>query len=170
MAEPAHRRGAATRSQVPVLLKGLIFGPNGRPMSPSHTRKRGRMYRYYVAREAIAEGYDSCSLASVPAADVEGAVLAQVQKLLAAPELVARTWASARREGEDAITEREVTALLADFATVWDELFPVEQARIVQLLVERVDVQEDALEVRIRADGLASLVGELRQHNERIAA
>ena len=45
-----------------------------------------------------------------------------------------------------------------------------EQARIVQLLVQRVDVQEDALEVRIRAEGLASLVGELRQQGERIAA
>jgi hypothetical protein len=41
---------------------------------------------------------------------------------------------------------------------------------IVQLLVERVDVQEDALEVRIRAEGLASLVGELRQQGERMAA
>ena len=34
-------------------------------------------------------------------------------------------------------------------AAVWRELFPAEQARIVQLLVERVDVQEDALEVRV---------------------
>jgi hypothetical protein len=64
------------------------------------------------------------------------------------------------------LTEREVTILLADFATVWAELFPAEQARIVPLLVERVDVQEDALEVRIRAEGLASLVGELRQQGE----
>jgi site-specific DNA recombinase len=60
--------------------------------------------------------------------------------------------------------------LLTDFGTVWNELFPVEQARIVQLLVERVDVQQDALEVRIRAEGLASLVGELRQQGERLAA
>jgi site-specific DNA recombinase len=169
MAEPAHRRGAATRAQVPALLKGLIFGPNGRPMSPSHTRRRGRIYRYYVPREAIAGGYDTCAVTSVPAADVEGAVLDHVQKLLAAPELVTRTWATARREG-DAITEREVTVLLADFATVWNELFPAEQARVVQLLVERVDVQEGALEVRIRAEGLASLVGELRQDGERKAA
>ena len=109
MAEPAHRRGAATRAQVPALLKGLIFGPNGRPMSPSHTRRRGRIYRYYVTREAIADGYDSCAVTSVPAADVEGAVLDHVQKLLAAPELVARTWAAAKRESEDEITEREVT-------------------------------------------------------------
>ena len=60
--------------------------------------------------------------------------------------------------------------LLADFTTVWNELFPAEQARIVQLLVERVDVHEAAVEVRIRAEGLASLVGELRQQGERRAA
>jgi hypothetical protein len=40
----------------------------------------------------------------------------------------------------------------------------------VQLLVERIDVQEDALEVRIRAEGLASLAGELQQDSEREAA
>ena len=141
-------------------------------MSPSHTRgRRGqRIYRYYVTREVIADGYDSCAVTTVPAADVEGAVLDHVQKLLAAPELVGRTWAVARRDGEDEVTEREVTVLLAEFATVWSELFPAEQARIVQLLVERVDVQEDALEVRIRAEGLASLVSELRQQGERMAA
>jgi len=166
---PSRRTGgAATRAQTPALLKGLIHGPNGRPMSPSNTRRRGRIYRYYVAREAIADGYDSCTVTSVPAADVEDAVLDHVQKLLAAPELVARTWAAAKREGDE-ITEREVTVLLADFATVWSELFPAEQARIVQLLVERVDVQEDALEVRIRAEGLASLVGKLRKDERRAA-
>jgi DNA invertase Pin-like site-specific DNA recombinase len=169
MAEPAHQRGAATRAETPALLKGLIHGPNGRPMSPSHTRRRGRIYRYYVSREAIADGYDSCAVTSVPAADVEGVVLDHLQKLLAAPELVARTWAVAKRE-VDEITEREVTVLLADFATVWSELFPTGQARIMQLLVERVDVQENALEVRVRAEGLATLVGELRGQCERIAA
>ena len=36
---------------------------------------------------------------------------------------------------------------------------PVENARTIQLLVERVDVKEDALEARIRTKGLASLIG-----------
>ena len=58
----------------------------------------------------------------------------------------------------------------ADFATVWNELFPAEQARMVQLLVERVDVQEDSLEVRIRAEGLSTLVADLRPHDEKRAA
>jgi hypothetical protein len=47
---------------------------------------------------------------------------------------------------------------------------PEAKARIVQMLVERVDVHEDALEVRIRAEELVSLVAELRQHDERRAA
>jgi DNA invertase Pin-like site-specific DNA recombinase len=162
MAAPCRVRGNATRAEVPVLLKGLIFGPSGRPMSPSHTRRRGKLYRFYVTREAIAEGYGTCSVRSVPAGDVEAAVLAQVQRLLATPELIGRTWAAARREGE-MISEREVVGLLADFGSVWEALFPAEQARIVHLLVERVEVRADGLEVRLRAEGLMSLVAELRQ-------
>jgi site-specific DNA recombinase len=37
-----------------------------------------------------------------------------------------------------------------------NELFPAEQARIMQLLVERAPLLEDTLELRIRAEGQAS--------------
>jgi hypothetical protein len=47
---------------------------------------------------------------------------------------------------------------------------PAKKVPVARLLVERVDVQEDVLEVRIRAEGLASLVAELRQQSERMAA
>ena len=137
-------------------------------MSPTHTRRRGRTYRYYVARTAIEAGYDTAPVTTVPAGDVEAAVLAQLQTLLTTPEMIARVWASARVES--GISEAEVTGLLADFGSLWPELFPAEQARLLQLLVERVDVLEDGLELRLRASGLASLVTELRPHNRRHAA
>jgi hypothetical protein len=70
------------------------------------------------------------------------------------------------REGEYELSEREVTTVLADFAS---ELLVAEQALILQLL-ERVNGRADALEVRTRADGLASLVSELRQDGNRMAA
>ena len=69
-----------------------------------------------MTREAITDGYETCPVTSMPAAEVEGAALDQVHRLLAAPELVARTWATVKRESEDEITEREVMALLSDFA------------------------------------------------------
>ena len=162
LAEPARTRAGANRARVPMLLRGILYGPKGRPMSPSHTRRRGRVYRYYVTREAIEDGYASCPIRSVPADDVEAAVLAQVHQLLITPEMIARVWVHARH-GAEGITERQVTSLIGGFGALWNELFPAEQTRIVQLLVERVDLHEDGIEVRLRAEGLASLLGELRQ-------
>ncbi|RWB91461.1 MAG: site-specific recombinase, partial [Mesorhizobium sp.] len=49
---------------------------------------------------------------------------------------------------------------------LWDELFPPEQARIVQLLVERVDVAVESISIRLRTEGMASLATELRQPPE----
>jgi site-specific DNA recombinase len=43
MAESPRKRGSKTRAQTPALLKGLIFGPNGQAMSPTHTRRGGRL-------------------------------------------------------------------------------------------------------------------------------
>ena len=44
---------------------------------------------------------------------------------------------------------------------LWDELFPAEQARIVQLLIERVDVRMHGVEVRLRPNGLSGPVREV---------
>jgi len=46
---------------------------------------------------------------------------------------------------------------------------PAEQARIVQLLVERVDVRTDGVEIRLWPNGLAGLVREVAS-NRRAAA
>ena len=103
---------------------------------------------------------------SVPAAEVEEAVVAQVRHLLRTPEIIARTWAAAKRRGFE-MPEREVVKTVTDFAPLWDELFPAEQARIVRLLVERVDLAPDGMQVRLRAEGLQTLVEELQSREAR---
>jgi len=60
------------------------------------------------------------------------------------------------------IDEAEVREALERLDPLWDELFPAEQARIVQLLVERVDVGPDGADIRLRTEGLTNLVTELR--------
>ena len=60
----------------------------------------------------------------------------------------------------------EVVAVLEHFAPMWDELFPAEQARIVRLLVDRVDIGEDGADVRLRMDGLTGLVREIQARPE----
>ena len=60
LAENGRTRSARTRAQTPALLKGLIFGPTGAAMSPTHTRKGNRLYRYYVSQDVLQHGRDAC--------------------------------------------------------------------------------------------------------------
>ena len=103
----------------------------------------------------------------MPAAEVEEAVVMQVRHLLRTLEIITRTWATARKELET--PEREVVTTVTDFAPLWDELFPAEQARIVRLLVERIDLAPDGVQVRLRAEGLQTLVEELRSREAKAA-
>ena len=60
------------------------------------------------------------------------------------------------------VTGDGVREALERLDPLWDELFPAEQARIVQLLVERVDVSPDGADIRLRTEGLKNPVTELR--------
>ena len=57
--------------------------------------------------------------------------------------------------------EAEAHVALSGLDPLWDEIFPAEQARIVALLVERVDINADGMNVRLRTDGLAALAREM---------
>jgi site-specific DNA recombinase len=160
LAESPRRRAAQTRAQTPALLKGLIFGPTGCAMSPTHTRKGGRLYRYYVSQDVLRRGRDSCPIGRVPAAEVEAAVVHQLRALVCAPEIVVATWRAARVDIEG-LEEAEVREALKRLDPLWDELFPTEQARIIQLLVERVDIDTAGIDVCLRTGGLRSMLGEL---------
>jgi site-specific DNA recombinase len=59
------------------------------------------------------------------------------------------------------LSENDVREALERLDPVWDELFPAEQARIVQLLVARVDVSTDGLAIHLRTQGLAHTFREL---------
>jgi hypothetical protein len=91
-------RTAQNRQHAPALLKGLIFGVGGRALSPTHCRKKGRLYRYYVAQrvlKGVAAG-DGGIVRRVSAAEIKAAVVDQVRALLRQPEVVVGTWLAAR--------------------------------------------------------------------------
>jgi hypothetical protein len=154
-------RAATTRAQTPALLKGLLFGPDGAAMSPTHTRKSGKLYRYYVSQTAMKRGRGDCPVRQMPAAEIERIVIEQVRVLLKTPEVVVQTWRAARKHAPD-VTENDVRDALTEFEKLWNELFPAEQTRIIELLVERVDFKPDAVDLTLRVEGLRSLCDELR--------
>jgi DNA invertase Pin-like site-specific DNA recombinase len=163
-------RAQANRPQSPALLKGLLFGTDGRALSPTHSRKRGRLYRYYVAQRALKGEVDDGIVRRVSAGEIEAAVMTQLRALLRQPEVVVGTWMAAKAEDAD-LTEADVREALARLEPLWDELFPAEQQRLVRSLVERVTLGLDGAEFRLRVEGLASLVRDLGLVGaERVAA
>ena len=160
LTESPRKRASNTRAQTPALLKGLLWGPDGAAFSPTHTRKKNRLYRYYVSQTVLRHGAGMCPVGRVPAAEIEAAVIDQLRVVFRQPEIIIGTW-KAVKVSDPEINENAVREALVQLDPLWDELFPAEQARIVQLLVERVDIGLGGLDVRLRVDGLSSLVQEM---------
>ena len=108
----------------------------------------------------LKHGAGSCAVPRVPAAEIEAAVIDQLRAMLRAPEVVVATWRAAQPELQD-VTENEVREALTALDPLWGQLFPAEQARVVQLLIERVEVGTSGLKIRFRDKGLSQMVTEV---------
>jgi site-specific DNA recombinase len=71
----------------------------------------------------------------------------------------------------DLVDETEVATALGDFDALWDCLAPREQARVIELLVERVSYDGDGgnISITFRPTGIKTLAGELAKRNEEAA-
>ncbi|MBF0341699.1 MAG: recombinase family protein [Magnetococcales bacterium] len=157
MADNNHYNPDRVRVQTPALLKGIIRCRHcDRAMRPTFTRKVGRLYRYYVCHGADKHGRETCPLRTVAAGEIEAVVIGQMRTMMSAPEMVVKTWQS-----DEGIHERDVVEALRRLEPIWEELFPVEQQRLVQLLIGKVDVEKSGVQVHLRATGLNTLAREL---------
>ena len=155
--DPEQRGRQARAGRAPALLKGLIFADDGWAMTPGASYKGDKFYRYYINTASMKIGKDACAIPRVPAGAIEAAVIAEVRKVLRTPEMVSQ----AIREVvalDPAADAPQVIQTLQSIEPVWDELFPAEQARIVQLLVERVTVSPTGLRIDMKTAGMKELI------------
>ena len=160
MGESPRKRANNSRTQTPALLKGLIFTATGAAMTPSSTKKGTRRYRYYVSMDLLKnrETPEDGIPRRLPADTAEAAVITEIRRVLRTPETTAQVIAALDRED---IPEAEAIEALQQFPKLWDQLFPGEQARIIQLLVRRVTVTAEGLVIDLRTDGIAGVMREM---------
>ena len=62
---------------------------------------------------------------------------------------------------------KEVNELLSRQTELWDEMFPAERNRLMHLLLKKVSLYEDRLDLDIRTEGMQQLLEELdyEDHN-----
>jgi DNA invertase Pin-like site-specific DNA recombinase len=99
-------------------------------------------------------------LPRLPAAELESAVLDQLRAMLKSPEMIATMLPQAVAL-DPTLDEARITVALQQLDSIWAQLFPVEQQRVLQLLIEKVIVSPDHLEVRLRANGIERVVLEM---------
>jgi DNA invertase Pin-like site-specific DNA recombinase len=158
------RRKQAPREHMakhPALLAGLLFAPDGQRMLHSFVKKKnGRQYRYYVpylhkrrtAGASLSPG--TPDMGHLPAAEIENAVLAQIHAALRQPQMLIAVWRACQQHPAGAkMEEAQVVVAMQRIGEVWAQLFPAEQQRITRLLIERVQLHGNGLDIAWREDG-----------------
>jgi DNA invertase Pin-like site-specific DNA recombinase len=160
MGESPRKRANNSRTQTSALLKGLLFTATGAAMTPSSTKKGTRRYRYYVSMDLLKnrETPEDGIPRRLPADTAEAAVVAEIRRVLRTPETAAHVIAALDR---DDVPEADAIAALKDFPELWTQLFPAEQARIIQLLVRTVTVTAEGFVIDLRPDCIAGVMRDL---------
>ena len=160
------------RAKHPALLTGLLFTPDGQRMLHTFIKKKnGRVYRYYVPylykrRNAGATLVpNAVDVGHLPAAEIDNAVLTQIHQALAAPEVLIGAWRACQRHPSGAaLDEAQVVVAMHRIGAVWEQLFPSEQQRLTRLLIERVQMHEQGIDILWREDGWIGLGPDVMAH------
>ena len=143
------------------LLRRLIrCGHCGSLVMPTFTTNHGREYRYYNCRKRTQTGYVNCPLPTIPAAQLESAVVDQVREVLRHPEVIARTLRQVEQSG-GSHPEEFTGEALRRVDPVWDVLYPEEQHRILTILIDSIKVSTIGLKIGFRDNGIEQIVEEL---------
>ena len=109
------RRDTKDWQRDPVLLRGLLFTPDGERLVPSYTVKKGKTYRYYSPVKHRRLGAWASQNGALPAAAVEELVTQQIVAARSAPHLVHAVW-DRIRESHPGLTEPEVVSPMRNLA------------------------------------------------------
>ena len=148
-------RDIGTGSDQPSLLMGLLYDDTGARMSPSHSTKKGRRYRYYVSKGLIrGNGQTKAHGLRVPAGDLEAIVCERLRQFLGDEAAV---YDGLRKMGLNSACRQEAVAGAVRLAAGWSALSPATKRTVLMALVQRIDLNRDAVEIAVRPGQIPDL-------------
>ena len=128
-------------------------------MYPTYARKNGKQYRYYLSKAEMRFGGAAKTHQRIPADEVETATIAQIKTVLSSPEAIAAV-CRAIQDNRAGIDEGATALAMTRLGDAWDQLFSIEQHRIVNLMIERIDLVAGGLKIKWRELGWKALIKE----------
>jgi site-specific DNA recombinase len=142
-----------SKNDCPYLLKGLLRDPKGYYLTPTFTKKKDKIYRYYVSTHAVKTTYDNCPLKTINAQFLEDIILDQVRRSLTNVE-----WVQRMQKQDETVNLPDIRLALKNFDLMWAELFPAEQVRIIQLVIDNIVVHPDKIIITFLPCGMLSVL------------
>ncbi len=133
----------------PSLLTGLVYDALGRRMSPDHSHKTKRKYRYYASRQDSREDRVHPKW-RVPAIDLEEIVVGRLKVLLIDREALTDV-------AGDAADVPELERVFEDAGTLAEQLLSdvhTDRRAMITHLIKRVTVHRDRIELHVAIDRL----------------
>jgi DNA invertase Pin-like site-specific DNA recombinase len=159
LAANAHDRHVGRGTAEPSLLASLLYDDRGNRLTPTHTVKNGKRYRYYAlqhprAGKAEREHSDPPSPRStwrIPAAEIETTVIAQLSKRLADPH-----WLLKNVTGRHTIAQRKaIIAQGKDIAARLQSLTGADLRALLLCLISHVSLSDSDIRIDVDRSHLA---------------
>jgi site-specific DNA recombinase len=129
----------------PSLLAGLLYDERGNRMTPHHTVKNGKRYRYYVSQAVIqGRGGDAGAARRLPAHDVESIVLREIKQFLGSTRRVLDALAD---PADKATTQKALTSTAKHRVVGWARSAPAEIREFLLAVIQRITVRGDGIEI-----------------------
>ncbi len=146
-------RDSTRKAKYAAPLRGILrCGHCNGAMTPVRSKRWGREHHYYHCIIDSKRPESVCPVKSVSAGEIERIVLNELKKILIAPEIVLAVARKTRERPDDIIK------IFSE--QLWDEITPVERQRLMQLLVERVTINEGDIKIELRTAGIKSVLEE----------
>ena len=154
-------RRSGKSSKDPSLLAGLLYDGEGNRMTPSHTAKDGKRYRYYISNHLIAGTTKSLKTKSgeglrIAAQEIDGHVIAAIAMFLADPQkIVAELCPDDAAPAVVTTTLRQARSL---GETLTAEGTP-DRYELVRSLIARVRIDDASICVELHRSALSGKLG-----------
>ena len=129
-------------------------------MTPTYCCKNKRKYRYYACSNHLRSKGCKAEHKTLPAGEVEQYVSNFVRESLKTPEICSLTIENLRESGIDIEVARKYAQ---NVDKAWSTLSFEEQSKIVKNIVQKVEVDDDQVDVFLNQSGMQNFVKELTE-------
>ena len=149
LAQNAERRKNGVMAKEPSLLSGLLFDGNGDRLSPSHTVKNGKRYRYYVSQAVLQHRErEAGAITRIPAHEIETAVCGRILSLLADGGALA----TVLRLALDPLQREALTDVARGIPKAWQAAEPGRKRALLRKILVKAILNDDRIMLETSTD------------------